>query len=178
MARRGGLRTATTATAVAVALIGAAACGAERTSGESPRSSAAPAAPALQLRIVTSADPLGARTCPGGDPAPTAPAELCDREGATLYRLAPSVTHEPVRAARVDQSSGRWLVNIQLGDADAGAVGEATGRNVGKQFALVVGARVVSAPTIASPVTQGSLQVAGAFTEQQARDLAHALKPS
>ncbi|MET9325575.1 hypothetical protein [Tsukamurella sp. NPDC003166] len=184
MAQRRGIRTATTATVLAVALTATAACGRSggtehtgHTGHESP-SSRAPAAAALQLRVVTSAEPVGARTCPTASPAPSAPAELCDRPGTTLYRVAPSVTHGAATSASASEQSGQWLVTFQLDDADSRAVAETTATNIGKQLAVVVGAHVVSAPTISERIAGGTTQLAGGFTEQQARDLAHELKPS
>ncbi|CAM3860288.1 SecDF P1 head subdomain-containing protein [Tsukamurella ocularis] len=182
MANRRGIRTATAATVLAVALTATAACGRSGQTGhtghESPSSSAPPAAAALQLRLVTSAEPLGARACPTESPAPSSAAELCERTGPMLYRLDRSVTHSPATDATVAQQSGQWLVTIQLDDADTRAVAETTARNIDKQLAIVVGARVVSAPVIRGGIDGGRIQLAGGFTEQQARDLAHELKPS
>lgn len=169
---RRGFRTAATATAVALALTASAAC--ERHVEGAPVA----AAPPLQLRLVTSAEPFGSRTCPTESPAPSTVAELCERTGPMLYRLAPSVTRSAVQSASVSESSGQWLVTFQLDDADSGAVAETTAANIGKQLAVVVGARVVSAPTISGQITGGTVQLTGGFTEQQARDLAHELKPS
>lgn len=179
MAHRGGLRTATAATAVAAALTATAACGQSEHAGhESPSSSAPPAAVTLQLRLVTSTEPLGTRTCPTESPAPSTAVELCERTGPMLFGLDPSITHSPATDAGVTQQSGQWLVTIQLDDADTRAVAETTARNIDKQLAIVVGARVVSAPVIRSGIDGGRIQVAGGFTEQQARDLAQQLKPS
>ncbi|QRY84761.1 SecDF P1 head subdomain-containing protein [Tsukamurella tyrosinosolvens] len=179
MANRGGIRTATTATVVAAALTATAACGQSGNDGhESPPSSASPAAVAPQLRVVTSAEPVGSRACPTATPAPSATAELCERTGPMLYRLEPSVTHAPATDADVTAQSGQWLVTFQLDAADSRAVAETTARSIDKQLAIVVGARVVSAPVIRSGIDGGRIQLAGGFTEQQARDLAQQLKPS
>lgn len=178
MAHRGGTRIATTAAALTATLAVTAACGRPGDAGQESPASPAPAAPVLQLRLVTSAEPVGERPCPTAGPAPSAPAELCERTGPMLFRLGRSVAHAPVRAAGADQSGGRWVVNIQLTDEDGAALATATSGNVGKQLAMVVDARVLSAPIIADPIRNGAIQLAADFTEQQARDLAKQLTPS
>jgi SecD/SecF fusion protein len=53
---------------------------------------------------------------------------------------------------------------------------EATSQNVGKPFAIILDGRVISAPTINGPIPGGSGEITGAFTEEQAHNLALLLK--
>lgn len=54
--------------------------------------------------------------------------------------------------------------------------GEATAQNVGKQFAIILDGKVVSAPRINSPITGGSGIIEGNFTVQSASELVNILK--
>jgi preprotein translocase subunit SecD len=172
MAHRRGIRIAATTSAAAIALTAVAGC--SRPVAGTPVAEPQP----IQLRLVTSAEPLGSRTCPNESPAPSAVAELCERTGPMFYRLGPSMTRSVVKSAAAGESSGRWLVTFQLDDADSREVASVTAANVGKQLAIVVGARVLSAPAINMPIDGGGVQVTGGFSEAQARDLAQQLKPS
>jgi preprotein translocase subunit SecD len=53
---------------------------------------------------------------------------------------------------------------------------EATRANVGKLFAIVLDNKVISAPVIREPITQGHGQISGNFTSQSAEDLALLLR--
>jgi preprotein translocase subunit SecD len=53
---------------------------------------------------------------------------------------------------------------------------EATRANVGKLFAIVLDNKVISAPVIREPITQGHGQISGNFTSQSAQDLALLLR--
>lgn len=132
----------------------------------------------LQIRIVQAVDPVGSRTCATAALDVPATGDLCDREGRNWYRLAPSVTRSTVENATATQSNGQWVVVFELNDEDGRAFADLTTNNVGRQVALVVGSRVVSAPAVSSPVTNGIVQMSANFTAQDARDLAKQLKPS
>ncbi|TWS21093.1 hypothetical protein FK529_00275 [Tsukamurella asaccharolytica] len=133
-----------------------------------------------QVRLVTSAVPTTPEQCQKGGPAATEPARICDTAGRFLYAVAPSVTRTPVKRASafLPQNQNRWAVTLELADPDAKAVADLTARNVGKRIAIVIGGRVVSAPTVADRITGGRLLVTGDFDEKSAKDLAHRLQPS
>ncbi|KXP04997.1 hypothetical protein AXK60_12560 [Tsukamurella pseudospumae] len=140
----------------------------------------APAPQVPQIRLVTNATPTTPNQCPSGVPDGAVAARMCNSAGDTLYELQPSVTHSPVKraSAGVPQNQGQWVVNVELSDADAKAFTELTARNVGKQVAIALGGRVLSAPAINSPITGGQVQLSGGFDENSAKDLAHRLQPS
>ncbi len=52
----------------------------------------------------------------------------------------------------------------------------ATTENLKKPFAIVLDKRIISAPTIQSPITGGTGEITGSFTEESAHDLALMLK--
>jgi len=77
---------------------------------------------------------------------------------------------------RFDQQSAQPVVTFRFNGQGARRFGDATSQNVGKRFAIVLDGKVISAPTIISPITGGSGQITGNFTEQTANDLAVLLR--
>jgi preprotein translocase subunit SecD len=67
-------------------------------------------------------------------------------------------------------------IQFQLRPAGATRFGKTTTENVGKPFAIVLDDRIVSAPTIRSPITGGSGVIEGNFTVQEAENLAIILR--
>ena len=49
---------------------------------------------------------------------------------------------------------------------------EITGQNVGRRLAIVIDGQFMTAPTIQAVITSGKGQIAGNFSEQEAKDLA------
>jgi preprotein translocase subunit SecD len=77
---------------------------------------------------------------------------------------------------RFDQQTAQPVVTFRFNSQGARAFGTATSQNVGKRFAIVLDNKVISAPTIINPITGGSGQITGNFTEQTANDLAVLLR--
>lgn len=65
-----------------------------------------------------------------------------------------------------------WQVQFTLNSAGAKKFGDITTRLQGKDLAIVLDNVVQSAPTIQSPITNGSGEITGNFTEQSAKSLA------
>jgi protein-export membrane protein SecD len=113
-----------------------------------------------------------ADTAPGQDP--------------TLYRLGKvELTGEFLTEARAvfvapgstqDPGSEGWQVSFEFNGEGAQRFGDLTERLVGKQLAIVLDRKVESAPNVESPITGGTGQITGGFTEQEARDLALVLQ--
>lgn len=107
---------------------------------------------------------------------PDPPDTLADADG-TVYRLGPAIgdltRFEDVRAEQGEH--GGWVVQIELSPDDAREFGEWTTAHVGDQLAIVVDGEIVTAPTVQSPITGGTVQIAGRFTEDEARALATAI---
>jgi protein-export membrane protein SecD len=72
--------------------------------------------------------------------------------------------------------SNRPNIQFQLHPGGAGKFGRATSQNVGKPFAIVLDNRIVSAPTILSPIMGGSGQITGSFTAEEADRIAVMLR--
>jgi len=76
-------------------------------------------------------------------------------------------------AAQPDAApSSGWSVSVSLTADGTAALGTATESAVGSRIAIVVDGRVVSAPTVAAPITAGDVVVASGLTEREATSLA------
>ncbi len=92
-----------------------------------------------------------------------------------VNRIA-AVTGRDLRDAqpRPDEN-GRPSVNFSLTRDGAVRFGRVTGQNIGKQLAIILDNRVVSAPVIESQINDSG-RITGSFTSQQAADLALVLR--
>ncbi|KAA6225628.1 MULTISPECIES: protein translocase subunit SecD [unclassified Campylobacter] len=68
------------------------------------------------------------------------------------------------------------VINFSLNSEGAKKFGDYTGANVGKRLAIVLDNKVYSAPSINERIGGGSGQISGAFTQEEARDVAVALR--
>ena len=75
-----------------------------------------------------------------------------------------------------DQQQNVPAVFFRFDAAGARRFGEATRKNVGRPFAIVLDGKVVSAPRINEPILGGSGQITGNFTVESANDLAILLR--
>jgi preprotein translocase subunit SecD len=114
-------------------------------------------------------DPLDGRD----DPA--RPLVSCDRAEGTKYVLAPGFL-SGADVSRVDAAfdpqAGSSYLNISFTAAGAKTWAEWTGQNIGKQVAMVLKSRVLTAPAVQSAITGGETQITGKFTLPEARQLA------
>ena len=78
--------------------------------------------------------------------------------------------------ASFDQQTNQPIVNFRFNIRGAQRFGQATTENLGRQLAIVLDNRVISAPTIQSPITGGSGQISGSFTVEQVNNLAVLLR--
>ena len=75
-----------------------------------------------------------------------------------------------------DQRTGEPIVSFKFNTSGARKFADATLKNVGTPFAIILDNEVISAPVIREPITGGSGQISGGFTVQQANDLAILLR--
>jgi hypothetical protein len=106
---------------------------------------------------------------------------LCDSVGFR-YGLGPSELAPDAVASAVPLQGGfdDWVVQVQLTDAAAPDFAQLTERlaDVGpplNQVAIVLNGVVVSAPAVQEPITGGTLQITGSFTQDEAEALAASL---
>ncbi|WP_410640963.1 SecDF P1 head subdomain-containing protein [Amycolatopsis sp. lyj-346] len=117
----------------------------------------------------------GAPDALDGRDDPALPLVSCDRVQGTRYVLGPvflSGADVGWVQARLDPATGSSFVDLTFTAAAARTWAEWTGRNVGKQVAMVVRSQVLTAPQIQAAITDGATQIAGKFTLPEARQLA------
>jgi protein-export membrane protein SecD len=80
------------------------------------------------------------------------------------------------RATQGYDQSSQPAVDFGLNPDGAKKFGDASSRNVGQFFAIILDDRIVSAPRIHSAITGGSGQISGSFTIQEAQNLSLILR--
>ncbi|MFG2086003.1 MULTISPECIES: SecDF P1 head subdomain-containing protein [unclassified Spirillospora] len=117
-------------------------------------------------------------------PPPCGSGTVPDTEGACL-RLGPERMIvdrvERIEAVPPEPESGqaRWAVQLDLTPADGAAFGRLTGKaaeqpegSPGRRIAMIVGGKVVSAPSVSGgPITGGTVMISGQYTRADAEDL-------
>jgi preprotein translocase subunit SecD len=86
------------------------------------------------------------------------------------------VSGDTLTDAQATFQDNQPVVSFRFDSIGARRFGEATERNVGKRFAIVLDGRVISAPVIREPIRGGSGIISGSFTVQSANDLALLLR--
>ncbi len=77
---------------------------------------------------------------------------------------------------RMDTQNNETIVSFTLDRVGSKKFGKATSENVGKQLAIILDGKIISAPSIREPILGGSGQISGNFTFQSATDLALLLR--
>lgn len=82
------------------------------------------------------------------------------------------------RAGSMENSMGNkeYAVELILTDEGTAKFAEATAANVGKQIAIVYDGEVISAPTVQQAIAGGTAQITGAFTYDEAEQLASTIR--
>jgi len=117
---------------------------------------------------------------PGGaGPVPPSMVDLPETDSGQLLRIEkrPLVAGENLVDAQqsFDQSS-LPVVSFKFDSVGARKFGEATLKNVGRRFAIVLDNKIISAPVIRDAILGGSGIISGNFTVESARDLALLLR--
>ncbi|HEU5225855.1 MAG TPA: protein translocase subunit SecD [Actinomycetota bacterium] len=102
------------------------------------------------------------------------------RDDETKYQLGPvEITGDAIDKATAQYNAGSstsvgqgWQIQFDLTNEGSGTFSDVTTRLEGKQLAIVVDDQVISAPTVQSPITNGTGVITGSFTERRAKDLA------
>lgn len=125
---------------------------------------------------------LGTLDCGAPDPLTgnddaAAPLVTCDA-GEFKYDLGPVfLDSDRVGKAKASpsESGTGHVVTVEFDPEGARTWSDFTTANVGNQVAILVNGRVLSAPSIQSPITGGAMQIAGKFTADEADQLARQL---
>ncbi|GII04103.1 hypothetical protein Pta02_61110 [Planobispora takensis] len=108
------------------------------------------------------------------DDSPCTGEDLPDRDGSLCYRLAEGMTIRQARDVRAEElpDIDEWALVITFAPADSAAFGELSGRAAGQpdpgnKVAIVVDGVVLSAGTVTSAITDGAVQLSGAWLTQE-----------
>jgi preprotein translocase subunit SecD len=97
--------------------------------------------------------------------------------GAIVVQKRIMVSGDSLTDARLGfQAGNQPVVDFTFDTAGARRFGDATAKNVGKRFAIVLDGKVISAPVIKSAIPGGKGYIEGSFTSQSATDLALLLR--
>ena len=77
---------------------------------------------------------------------------------------------------RMNNETNETIVSFTLDRVGAKRFGKATSTGIGKQLAIVLDGKIISAPVIRDTIASGSGQISGGFTFQSATDLALLLR--
>ncbi|CCK25583.1 hypothetical protein BN159_1204 [Streptomyces davaonensis JCM 4913] len=91
-----------------------------------------------------------------------------------------SVTQLKDVRAELDQNAGGWVIRMAFEDADAKRFATLSERAAQRtqpqnQIAIVLGDRLISAPSVGESITGGEVDISGNFTADEAKDLAKEL---
>ena len=77
---------------------------------------------------------------------------------------------------KMDTQTNQTIVSFTLDRVGAKRFGKATSTGIGKQLAIVLDGKIISAPVVRDTIASGSGQISGGFTFQTATDLALLLR--
>ncbi len=103
---------------------------------------------------------------------------LADLDG-NKYLLGPALaTGEIVdeAIAEINSSNGQWIVRLNMTGSGSAVFDSIAAQTQGQQLAIVLDSKIQSAPTINSDRFNGTAEISGSFTEQEAKDLASVLR--
>jgi preprotein translocase subunit SecD len=103
----------------------------------------------------------------------------CSKDGKVKYLLGPAVlkgTNVTNATAGTKTATGAWVVNLSLDSSGSDAWATFTGANVGKQVAVTLDGKVITAPTINGAIPGGKTEISGSFSQASATELANQLK--
>lgn len=101
----------------------------------------------------------------------TAMLEFKDMEGNTV------LTGKDLKDSKASaDQSGQPVVTLQFNDEGAKKFADLTARNVGKQIAILLDGKVLTAPRVSEPITGGNAQITGSKDAQDAEHLAILLR--
>jgi preprotein translocase subunit SecD len=103
----------------------------------------------------------------------------CSKDGKEKYLLGPAVlkgTNVTNATAGTRTATGAWVVNLSLDSSGSDAWATFTGANVGKQVAVTLDGKVITAPSINGAIPNGKTEISGTFNQASATELANQLK--
>jgi preprotein translocase subunit SecD len=120
---------------------------------------------------VTSASSTPIGTALSGN---AAPATLHDVDGVDCYQVsAPLLVLQQLNSINVSSQppTSQWVITMTMTQTNTQSFAAVTEQHAGQQFAFVVRDTVLSAQTIPQPITNGVVQIAGNFSQDDANRL-------
>ena len=102
--------------------------------------------------------------------------ENSDEEAIVSKRIILSGDNLLDAQPRMNNETNETVVSFTLDRVGAKRFGKATSTGIGKQLAIVLDGKIISAPVIRDTIASGSGQISGGFTFQSATDLALLLR--
>jgi len=102
--------------------------------------------------------------------------EDSDEEATVSKRIILSGDNLLDAQPRMNSETNETVVSFTLDRVGAKRFGKATSTGIGKQLAIVLDGKIISAPVIRDTIASGSGQISGGFTFQSATDLALLLR--
>ena len=102
--------------------------------------------------------------------------EDSDEESMVSKRIILSGDNLLDAQPRMNNDTNETVVSFTLDRVGAKRFGRATSSGIGKQLAIVLDGKIISAPVIRDTIASGSGQISGGFTFQSATDLALLLR--
>lgn len=127
--------------------------------------------PSLQLRIATAS---AAGPCSAPPLTSDGPGSACDTSGTTTYDVGASLGVLTPTSVTRDGQGAEQTVFLQFGTADTTTLGDITAEALGTQLAVLLDGRVISAPLVQAPITEGKV-VLGFGTSADADQVAEVL---
>jgi preprotein translocase subunit SecD len=115
------------------------------------------------------------RVPPGSVLLPSAEGER-GMNGSVVVRKRVEVGGDMLTDAQPTFQDGRPVVSFRFSAAGGKKFGDTTKEAVGKQLAIVLDDRVISAPRVNEPILGGSGIISGSFTTKEAQDLSLLLR--
>lgn len=106
----------------------------------------------------------------------TMPGQLPDERYQVEQRVALEGKHISDAQLAFNADTGEPVVNFKLDREGARKFSDMTRHNVGRQLAIVLDEKVITAPVIRSAIGGGSGEISGSFTSREASDLALLLR--
>nr|WP_294849704.1 protein translocase subunit SecD [uncultured Sphingomonas sp.] len=128
----------------------------------------------LEFKLVADAD--AQQVASGVAPPGAQILPMADGTGAIAVQRRTIVSGEQlVKATQAYDENGRPAIDFTFNTTGAKRFGRVTQENIGKPFAIILDNKVLSAPTIQSPILGGKGQITGSFTVEEASQLAVSL---
>jgi len=152
-------------------------CAAGKSTAGNPAPATISAIPATPANAVNSVEPVNSAAIAESLPSASVlapPTTLHDVDGVDCYQVStPLLVLQQLNAINVSSQppASQWVITMTMTPSDAQSLTAVTQDHPGQQFAVVVRDTVLSAQSIPQPITNGIVQIAGNFTQDDANRL-------